>query len=112
MAISAASRIEQPAMTRAFMNPPSTPGLLREARPENRRDRSADPGLPMNHTVAPDAGIREAAPGTTLFTKDIRDRGRELVLRLVPALFEVLLPVLGPRTAVVIDESRIGRGGL
>src|SRR5687768_8031277 len=44
--------------------------------------------------------------------EDVRDCRRELLVRLVPACLEVLLPVLCPRTAVIVDETRVGRGVL
>src|SRR5688572_27615063 len=50
-------------------------------------------------------------PDATLL-EDVRDGRRELFLRLIPPGLEVLLPVLGPRPAVIIDESGIRRGDL
>src|SRR4051794_9505299 len=82
MATSAASRIDVAAIIRAFMN-------------VSCRASQSRPGVKI-----------------MLLAKDIGDRCREIVLRLVPALLEVLLPVLRPRPAVVIDEPRIGGGGL
>src|SRR4051812_49676449 len=95
MATSAASRIDVAAIIRAFMNA-SCRRPLRGTRPANKYV-GRDP---------------RSGPATTLLAKNIRDRGREIVLRLVPALLEVLLPVLRPRPSVVIDEPRIGGGRL
>src|SRR5262245_38782957 len=44
-----------------------------------------------------------------LLLEDVSDRRIQLLSRLVPALFEVLFPVLRPGTAVVIDEARVRR---
>src|SRR5687767_6402261 len=49
--------------------------------------------------------------GRALF-KDVGDRRGQLFLWLLPARLEVFLPVLRPRTAVVVDEPGIGRGDL
>src|SRR5688572_4030096 len=50
-------------------------------------------------------------PATQLL-KDICNRRGKLFFRLLPARFEELLPVLGPRTTIVIDEPRVGVGDL
>src|SRR5690349_11494803 len=73
---------------------------------QNRTKRQIRPGLdflPENQTRS---GFSYA-----LFENIGHGRG-EVVLRLLPALLEVLLPVLRPRTAIVIDETRVRRGGL
>src|SRR5262245_55157594 len=44
--------------------------------------------------------------------EDISDRGGKVVLRLVPPGLEILLPVLCPRPAVVVDVARVRAGQL
>ena len=55
--------------------------------------------------------FRKLAPDRkVLLFEDVQDfLGKTIVLRLVPACLEVLLPVLGPRPSVVVDETRVGR---
>src|SRR5262245_61187309 len=44
--------------------------------------------------------------------EDVEDFLRNIVLRLIPADFEVFLPVLGPRPSIEIDEAGVGAGQL